>query len=139
MEEPGSAPARQQTLGRRLLATADAEPGRAEAGCSLRAQSAQGSWGLSPPLPWPPNKPKREKCIVSIRRTDRINLKSKGPLPAHPTPGLASWPVPSSPGCFPAAGSARAGVGLACSLLLYPRWEPHACLDPFPSQSPWFP
>lgn len=109
--------------------------GRLLAPSSVRA----GSWGLSPPLPWPPNKPKREKCIVSIRRTDRINLKSKGPLPAHPTPGLTSWPDPSSPGCFPAAGSARAGVGLACSLLLYPRWEPHACLDPSPSQSPWFP
>ena len=84
--------------------------GRRGARVAEPAPSSELSRCLGPPLPWPPNKPERKRCIVSTRRTDRINLKSKGPLPAHPTPGLTPWPFHSSWRCFTVANYARARV-----------------------------
>lgn len=123
--------------GHRLLATADAELVPEPAPRSeLSPRLGPGSRVPGPLLPWPPNKPERKRCIVSTRRMDRINLKSKGPLPARPTPLPTPWPYHSSWGCFPAARSARAGVGLASSsqLLCLPRKflapiPSFACLD----------
>ena len=86
--------------------------GRRAARAAEAAPSSELSSCLGLPLPWPPNKPGRKRCTVSTPRTDRINLKSKGPLPAHPTAGLILRPFPLSRLwlCFLVANPAKAGV-----------------------------
>lgn len=101
--------------GHRLLATADAELVPEPAPRSeLSPRLGPGSRVPGPLLPWPPNKPERKRCIVSTRRMDRINLKSKGPLPARPTPLAYPLALPLVLGLLPCSkvGQGWSGTGL---------------------------